>query len=155
MKALGVAISMLLLAVVARGQQVLLDVDATDAPNRLVHTRMTVPAKSGQVTLIYPKWIPGEHSPSGPINDLVDLKITSNGKPVPWRRDPEEMHAIKINVPAGADQLIVEFNCIIKDQASAKLLHLAWNRVLLYPGGASAADLKYAATLDLPIGWKY
>jgi hypothetical protein len=61
-----------------------LQVDATDAPRRLFHVRMTMPAKPGPMTLLHPEWIPGEHSPSGPIADLVGLKIDANGQEIPW-----------------------------------------------------------------------
>ena len=44
-----------------------LRVDATDAPRRLFHVQMTMPAKPGPLTLLYPEWIPGEHGPTGPI----------------------------------------------------------------------------------------
>ncbi len=54
--------------------------DATEAPRKIFHARMTIPAKPGTLTLYYPKWIPGEHGPTGPIQDLAGLKFTANGK---------------------------------------------------------------------------
>ena len=79
-----------------------LHVDATDAPRRLLHVRMTMPAKPGSMTLLYPEWIPGEHGPTGPIADLVGLKIQANGQAIPWKRDPVNMYAFHITVPPGA-----------------------------------------------------
>ena len=38
-----------------------LDVDATDAPMKIIHATMSMPAKAGAMSLFYPKWIPGEH----------------------------------------------------------------------------------------------
>src|ERR1017187_8873641 len=59
-----------------------LRVDATDAPRRLFHVQMTIPAKPGPMTLLYPQWIPGEHMASGPIVNLVGLKIQAGGQTV-------------------------------------------------------------------------
>ena len=64
-----------------------LRVDATDVTRRLVHVRMTMPAKAGPMTLLYPEWIPGEHGPTGPIANLVGLKIEGGGRSIPWKRD--------------------------------------------------------------------
>src|ERR1035437_3963921 len=79
-----------------------LRVDATDAPRRLFHVRMTIPARPGPMTLLYPEWIPGEHGPTGPVVNLVGLKIQAGGRPVPWRRDSVKMYAFHIVVRAGA-----------------------------------------------------
>src|ERR1017187_535848 len=68
-----------------------LKVDATDAARRLFHVRMSMPAKPGAMTLLYPEWIPGEHGPTGPIANLVDLKIQAAGKSVSWRRDSDNI----------------------------------------------------------------
>ena len=76
-----------LCALTAVGQNLLsikLNVDASDAATNVLRTTLTIPVKPGPLTLFYPKWIPGEHSPTGPINDLVGLKITANGKSIPW-----------------------------------------------------------------------
>src|ERR1700743_3662544 len=76
-------------------------VDATDAGRRLFHVQMTMPAKPGPMTLLYPEWIPGEHGPTGPVVNLVGLKITGGGKPVAWKRDGLNMFAFYVDVPAG------------------------------------------------------
>src|SRR5690348_13639252 len=78
-----------------------LNVDATDAARNIVHTRLTIPVRPGPLTLFYPKWIPGEHSPTGPINDMVGLKLSAGGKAIAWRRDDVEMFAFHCEVPAG------------------------------------------------------
>src|SRR3954454_19070179 len=78
-----------------------LKVDATDAPRRLFHVQMTMPASPGAMTLLYPEWIPGEHGPTGPIANLVGLKIQGGGKTIPWKRDSVKMFAFHLDVPAG------------------------------------------------------
>src|SRR5438552_8722705 len=79
------------------------NVDATDAPRKILHARLRVPAQSGPLTLLYPKWLPGEHSPSGLISDLFAVPMCGAGKPVPWRRAADDMFAFHLDVPAGAD----------------------------------------------------
>ncbi len=74
-----------------------LEVDATDAPRNLVHTRLHIPASPGPLTLYYPKWIPGEHSPSGPVNNVTGLKFSANGQPLEWQRDAVDMFTFHLN----------------------------------------------------------
>ena len=141
-----------------------LDVDATDAPRSLLHARLHIPAQPGKLTLFYPKWIPGEHSPSGPINDLTGLQMTASGKPVTWQRDPDDMYAFHLAVPAGADAVEVSLDFLLSTgggsfstgaSSTAKLLDLSWNEVLLYPQTTDPLKLQYVATLRLPEGWKF
>src|SRR6187549_185960 len=114
---------------------VTLAVDATDAPRNIVHSKLTIPVKPGPLTLFYPKWIPGEHSPTGPINDLVGLKLSAGGKTIAWRRDDVEMFAFHCDIPQGATLLDVALDDASQPEttASAKLARIKWNRVLLYP----------------------
>jgi len=141
-----------------------LDVDLREAPKHIFHANLTLPVKSGPLTLLYPKWIPGEHSPTGPIVDLVGLKITAAGKEVSWRRDDVDMYAFHVNVPAGADTLSLSYDYLSPAEATgsrerpsstAKLTVLNWYMVTLYPQGPKTDDLTYVATLRLPAGWKY
>src|SRR5438105_4392598 len=89
-----------------------LRVDATDAPRRLFHVQMNLPAKAGPMTLLYPEWIPGEHGPTGPIVNLVGLKIQGGGKTIAWKRDSVSMYAFHVEVPAGVSSLDVAFDFI-------------------------------------------
>jgi predicted metalloprotease with PDZ domain len=141
-----------------------LDVDLREAPQHIFHAKLTLPVHSGPLTLVYPKWIPGEHSPTGPIVDLVGLKITAGGKEVPWRRDDVDMYAFHLDVPAGADALNISYDYLSPAEATgsrerpsstAKLAVLNWYMVTLYPQGPKTDDLTYVATLRLPQGWKY
>src|SRR5438045_5826830 len=85
-------------------------VDASEAPRHILHTRLTIPARPGPLDLVYPKWIPGEHTPSGPIEGMAGLRITAGARNVPWRRDSEEMYTFHLEVPAGATELEVGFD---------------------------------------------
>ena len=99
----------LIFAAVGFGQapQIQIRVDATDAPRRLIHAELHFPVKAGPLSLLYPKWIPGEHGPTGPIVDLAGLKISGNGKPISWRRDDVEIYEFHVDVPAGVSVLDV------------------------------------------------
>ena len=87
------------------GKPITLEVDAREAPRKRLQARLLLPAAQGPLTLVYPQWIPGEHGPTGPIADLAGLRFAAAGKPVPWRRDPVDMFAFHLEVPAGADAL--------------------------------------------------
>lgn len=141
-----------------------LDVDLRQAPTHIFHATLTLPVKSGPLTLVYPKWIPGEHSPTGPIADLVGLKITANGKEISWRRDDVDMYALHMEVPAGIDTLNCSYDYLSPAEATGsrerpssteKLAILNWYMVALYPQGPKTDDLTYVATLHLPATWKY
>ncbi len=134
-----------------------LTVDATDAPRNLVHSKLTIPVRPGPLTLFYPKWIPGEHSPTGPINDLVGLKLSAGGKPIAWRRDDVEMFAFHCDIPPGVTVLDVAFDDASQPEstASAKLARIKWNRLLVYPQGMTSDAISVRASLKLPAGWQF
>ena len=139
-----------------------LDVDAREVPIKILHAKLTFPVAPGPITLLYPKWLPGEHGPTGPIADLAGLKLSASGKPVAWTRDPVEMYAFTCTVPAGATELEATLDYLSPAapggfssgaSATAMLALVSWNQVLLYPRGADLDRLPYAATLRLPPGW--
>ena len=141
-----------------------LDVDATQAPQKIIHTRMVIPVSPGPLTLYYPKWIPGEHAPDGPIANITGLKFTGNGKTIPWRRDLLDMFTFHLNIPEGVSALDVKLDYVEPEATSGfsagasatdKLVVISWNQNLLYPAGYLAQDLIYKATLKLPEGWKF
>ncbi|HEX8161942.1 MAG TPA: hypothetical protein VF538_08725 [Pyrinomonadaceae bacterium] len=145
-------------------QAVALAVDATDAPRKLFHSRMTFAAAPGPMTLVYPKWIPGEHGPTGPVTDLVGLKFTAAGRTLQWRRDPVDMYAFHFDVPAGAREVEAALDFLSASSAvgftsaASTTPHLAivtWNQLVLYPQGANPDEISYRASLQLPAGWKY
>ncbi|MBV9087802.1 MAG: M61 family peptidase, partial [Acidobacteriaceae bacterium] len=143
---------------------IIIAVDATDAARNLFHAKLVIPASPGPLTLYYPEWIPGEHEPSGPINDLAGLKFSANGQTLPWQRDDVNMFAFHLDVPQGATNVEVSLDFLgpASEQgfsstanATARLLVISWNQLLLYPAGINPNDLRFAARLTLPKGWKY
>lgn len=152
-------------AAVTPAPHVSLFVDLTDAPRKIFHARMTIPAKPGSLTLYYPKWIPGEHGPTGPIQDLAGLKFTANGKPLSWRRDLLDGWTFHVDVPAGASSVEASLDFISPvgaegiytggATATDRMAVVNWNDVVLYPEGWSSDDLTYTASLRLPADWKF
>ena len=140
-------------------------VDATDAPRKIFHARMTIPAKPGSLTVYYPKWIPGEHGPTGPIQDLAGVHFTVKGQELPWRRDLLDGWTFHVEVPAGAASVEASLDFISPAgpegiytggaTATDRMAVLSWNTVLLYPEGWTSDELIYDASLRLPAGWKF
>ncbi len=154
--------------IIARGQRpslpITLLVDATEAPRKIFHARETIPASAGPLTLVYPKWIPGEHGPTGPITDLAGLKLTAAGKSIQWQRDKVDMYAFHCEVPPGASAIEASFDFLSPAStagfssaasATAQLAVISWNQLLLYPQGAKPAELNFSASLRLPPNWRY
>jgi predicted metalloprotease with PDZ domain len=143
-----------------------ISLDATDAPRKIFHAQLTIPASSGSLTLYYPKWIPGEHAPSGPVLDLTGLKFTGNGQFLKWRRDLADNWTIHVEVPGGVQEVHASLDYVAPDEsdqslfsagasATQKLTVISWNQVLLYPQGWTADQIMYSATLRLPSGWNF
>lgn len=139
-------------------------VDLRDAAKHLFHAQLVFPVKPGPLTLVYPKWIQGEHAPTGPIVDLIDLKMRAAGQEVAWRRDDVDMYAFQLEVPEGASTLEVALDYLSPadssgshetPSATAQIAVLNWYLVTLYPQGPKTDDLSYVASLRLPPGWKY
>src|SRR5215831_17489441 len=151
----------------ARAQQasrpVKLEVDLREAPRRIYHARMEFSVRPGPLTLVYPKWIPGEHAPNGPIADVTGVKLFANGKEVIWRRNTADLFAFECDVPEGSETLEATLDYLLPTEsgtagvpsASAQLAVLPWNLVVLYPKGAKSDDVKFSAKLRIPKGWKF
>jgi len=149
----------------ATAPTVTLAVDATTAPRKIFRASLKIPASPGDLTLYYPKWIPGEHAPDGPVIDLAGLKFFAGGKPLKWRRDLLDGFTLHVDVPAGASEVTAELDFLSPatfeggfsagSSATDKLAIISWNQVLLYPKGWKSDDINYNASLKLPEGWKF
>jgi len=147
-------------ALTALGQNsvaIKVEVDATQASRNLLHTTLRIPVKPAPFSFFYPKWIPGEHSPTGPINDMVGLRLSAHGKQISWTRDPVEMFAFQCEVPAGVSELEVSFDDVSQPGTtmSARLARIKWNRVLVYPRGVNSDAIRVDAAIKLPAGWQF
>ncbi len=149
----------------AAERRMTLTVDAREAPRRILHAELTLPVTPGApLTLRYPKWIPGEHGPTGPIVDVAGLVVRAGGKTLPWRRDDVDLYAIHVDVPAGASSVDVRFDYLAPAErdayssggsTTAQLVALEWNLVVLYPDGVAPRELVVTPKLLLPHGWRF
>ncbi|GAA4773936.1 M61 family metallopeptidase [Stakelama sediminis] len=138
-----------------------LNVDATNVGQGIFQVKETIPvAASGPMTLLFPSWLPGNHSPRGAIEKLAGLKIMADGKEVPWKRDTVTVTAFHIDVPEGAKSITAEFQFLSAtnpDQGrivmEPNILNLQWNSVSLYPAGYYVRDIPIRATVKYPEGW--
>ena len=156
--------ALLLLAASAFGAPITLHVDATEAPRKIYHAELNIPATPGPLTLFYPKWIPGEHAPTGPITDLAGLRFSAGGQTLVWKRDSVELFAFHLTVPQGASSVDVKLDFLSTPDAggfssaasaTSELAILSWNQLILYPRGKASDDVEVAAELRLPQDWKF
>jgi predicted metalloprotease with PDZ domain len=140
-----------------------LNVDASQARMKILHASLSMPARSGPMTLVYPKWIPGEHMASGPISNLTGLHLFADGTELQWRRDLVDMNAFHVTVPGGARGLSATYDYVVPTgggafgttaSANAKCAIVNWNTVVLSPKGESPDGITVTASLKLPAGWK-
>lgn len=143
-----------------------LTVDATEAQRKIFHSRITLPVTPGSLTLCYPRWIPGEHAPSGPVADTAGLIFSAEGKTIPWKRDPVDMYAYHLEIPPGVANLEIAMDYLspVETQAATfsegtsateQLATVNWNQLVLYPKDISADQLQVRASLKLPDGWSF
>ena len=137
-------------------------VDLRDTARRIVSVHETIPVEPGELTLLYPKWIPGNHSPTGPISKIAGLTVTAAGKRIDWVRDRVDMYAFHIDVPPGAAALDVDFQYLSpirppegRIAISSEIADLGWNQVVLYPAGHFARRINVAPSVTLPDGWQF
>jgi len=141
-----------------------ISVDATHAPQRILHAKLEIPVRPGPLTLYYPKWMPADHSPDGPIPNVAGLKFSAGGKEIAWVQDDVDMYAFNLDVPAGVNSIQASLDFLISApgptidfaaSGSAKLFILMWNQVILYPKGWRATELTFQPSLTVPAGWKF
>jgi predicted metalloprotease with PDZ domain len=139
-----------------------LDVDATDLDHRIFRVREQIPAGVGAMTLQYPQWLPGKHAPRGPIDKLAGLQFTANGRTLAWKRDPLDVYAFHVDVPAGATSIVAEFDFLSPQDSNQgrivmtpAMLNLQWETVALYPAGVAARGVTVEPSVKLPAGWQF
>ncbi len=154
----------LALAAGAAAQTATVELDAREAARHVLHAHMVLPARPGPLTLLYPKWIPGEHGPTGPLNGVVNLRFHSQGRELAWRRDPLDMFTFRLEVPAGASAVEADLDYLPPPEGGVftagpsvtqALAIISWNNVVLYPQGRPTDELSYQASLRLPAGWTF
>jgi predicted metalloprotease with PDZ domain len=145
-----------------------IDVDAREALRGIMTAHLRLPVNAGPLTLVYPKWLPGRHSPAGPLTSLAGPRFSADGRMLAWHRDSVDMGAFSLEIPPGTTRLDVDLEILTAPApdgvvqgletprtATESLLILEWNQLLLYPAGTRSDDLTYQASVHLPQGWKY
>ncbi len=127
--------------------------DLTDAPRKLYHAEVDIPVTAGEMTLTTPEWIPGNHRPTGPAEDITGVVFTVDGKKVEWRRDDVDLYQFHVKVPAGATTLHAHLDCIVLQRVTQKMAVLEWEKLLLYPAKTPVRDIPIQASLKVPAGW--
>jgi predicted metalloprotease with PDZ domain len=144
------------------GGTIRLDVDASDTQHGAYRVTETIPLAPGarQLTLLFPRWLPGSHGPRGPLAELVDLRLFADGRPVTWTRDPVEVFAFHVDLPAGARELVAKFIHTSPLQPSEgritmtqEMLNLQWEKMSLYPAGYYVRRIRVTPSVVLPQGW--
>ena len=135
-------------------------VDITNVNQRIFEVHETIPVEGGSITLLYPEWLPGTHSPSNAVANLAGLVIAANGQRVAWKRDSVNMYAFHVDVPQGAASLDLSFQYLApidpkRGRISNDFADVTWNSVLLYPAGHFSRDITFQVSLRMPPAWKY
>jgi predicted metalloprotease with PDZ domain len=139
-----------------------LDIDASDVQRGAFRVTETIPVAAGtqRLTLLYPMWRPGHHAPRGPLAELAGLTFTAGGQTLAWKRDPVEVSAFHVEVPAGAKEIVARFVYTSPLQASEgrivmtqEMLNLQWEMLSLYPAGHYVRQIRVKPSVTFPAGW--
>jgi predicted metalloprotease with PDZ domain len=139
-----------------------LTVDASDVTRAIfgVHELVPVP-HAGDFVLLYPKWLPGNHSPSGQINKVAGFRATAGGRELKWVRDTLDVYAFHVAVPQGVNAIDVDFQYVSPTAgnqgrivATPDMSSIEWIANSLYPAGYYVRDIPIQASVIVPSGWK-
>ncbi|MDW2982317.1 peptidase M61 [Rhodanobacter sp. KK11] len=137
-------------------------VDAGDTSQGIFRVHETIPVQPGALTLLYPQWIPGDHSPTGPVAMLAGLAFSAGGKSLAWTRDEYDVYAFHLDVPAGVSSIEADFQYLSGRTGSDgsiemtdRMLALEWNKMALYPAGQYTRGISFAPSVTLPRGWQF
>ena len=134
---------------------VALTVRLPDPGQKILYVHEVMPVRPGALTLYYPKWIPGDHSPDGPIEQIMGLEFTAGGQRIAWQRDELDRFTFHLTVPANVHQLDIRFQFPSQDRVTTNLIDLTWDHVALYQAGYPTKAQVYQPTLDIPADWQY
>jgi predicted metalloprotease with PDZ domain len=140
-------------SLVAQKTPITITADLSDAPRKLYHAEVDIPVRPGPLALTTPKWIPGNHRPTGPVDDITGVVFTADGKPLPWRRDDVDLYQFHLTIPAGVTTLHAHLDCIVLARASQKMAVLEWEKLLLYPANVPVREIAVQPSVTVPKGW--
>lgn len=136
--------------------------DITDVDRRIIRVTQTVPVSAGHLVLQYPKFIPGNHADTGPIQLVSGVTVTGNGQRIEWVRDTVDPHAFHLDIPAGVTSIEVRFewltqpdNAVWRVVMTPEMVNLQWEKALLYPAGYAHSRITFQPSVRMPAGWQY
>lgn len=144
------------------GGTIRLDIDASDVARGIYRVVETIPVADGtrRLTLLLPEWLPGHHAPRGPIAELADMRFLVDGKAVDWSRDPVDVYAFHVDLPAGTREVVARFVHTSPLQTAEgritmtpDMLNLQWEKMSFYPAGHYVRRVRVRPTVTLPRGW--
>jgi predicted metalloprotease with PDZ domain len=139
-----------------------LTVDASDVTRAIFRVHEHVPVShAGDLVMLYPKWLPGNHSPSGQINKVAGFRASAGGRELKWVRDTLDVYAFHVNVPEGAHAIDVDFQYVSPTAgnqgrvvATPDLSSIEWIANSMYPAGYYVRNIPVQASVVVPTGWK-
>jgi len=137
----------------AQKRPIQITADLSDAPRKFYHAEIDIPVTGGVVSLTTPKWIPGNHRPTGPVDEITGVVFTGNGKILNWRRDDQDLYQFHVSVPSGVTTLHAHLDCIVTARVSQKLAVLEWEKLLLYPANTPVKEIPIQPSVKVPAGW--
>ncbi len=140
-------------AALAQTTLIKITADLTEAPRKLYHAEIDIPVKPGPLTLTTPKWIPGNHRPTGPVDDITGVVFTANGEKLAWRRDDVDLYNFHLIIPKGVTSLHAHLDAIVIERISQKMAVLEWEKLLLYPANTPGKDIPIQPSVTVPAGW--
>jgi predicted metalloprotease with PDZ domain len=149
----GLVLTCLAAPLIAQKAPIQITADLSEAPRKLYHAEIDLPVAEGEIALTTPKWIPGNHRPTGPVDDITGVVFTANGQKLPWRRDDEDLYEFHVTVPKGVTTLHAHLDCIVTMRLSQKMATLEWEKLLLYPANTPVREIPIQPSLKVPAGW--
>ncbi len=150
---LALALATSLTATACAQQPITITADLTDAARKLYHAEIDLPVKAGPAAFTTPQWIPGNHRPTGPVEDITGIVFTADGKPLPWQRDDEDLYQFHVVVPKGVTTLHVHLDCIVTARVTDQMAVLEWEKLLLYPANVPVRDIAIQPSVTVPAKW--
>jgi predicted metalloprotease with PDZ domain len=139
-----------------------LTIDASDVTRAIfrIHQHVPVPA-AGDFVLLYPKWVPGGHSPRNDIKNITGFRATANGRELKWVRDNLDVFAFHITVPEGVTAIDVDYQYVTPTTgnqgrilATPDMASIQWLSNSMYPAGYFVRNIPVQASVIVPAGWK-
>ena len=139
-----------------------LTLDASDVTRAIFRIRQHIPVPSaGDFVLLYPKWVPGGHSPRNDIKNITGFKPTANGRPLKWVRDNLDVFAFHIEVPQGVTAIDVEYQYVTptgpgqgRTLMTPDMASIQWLANSMYPAGYYVRNIPVQASVIVPASWK-